>query len=175
VVHPPLVAAIDALELVALEGRAFRHIAANRNPLSGAGARSQGGRWNPPESFATLYLGLARQTAVDEFYRLARRSNRAPGDFLPRHFYRYEFRLGALVDLRDEESQAALGLSPGELLGNDLTTCQAIGEAAHYLGREGIVAPSAAGAGQVLAVFSDRLAAGSYVHDVDYEIWELPP
>ncbi|MGH2824591.1 MAG: RES domain-containing protein, partial [Thermoleophilaceae bacterium] len=36
----------------------------NRHPLSGAGARSLGGRWNPRESFATLYLALERETVV---------------------------------------------------------------------------------------------------------------
>jgi RES domain-containing protein len=84
VVSAELVAAVDALDPVAFEGEAFRHVAINRHPLSGSGARSQGGRWNPPESFATLYLGLDRDTVVNEFFRLVRRSNRAPQDFLPR-------------------------------------------------------------------------------------------
>lgn len=53
------------------------------SPL-GAGASSLGGRSNPPESFATLYLALDRETVVREFFRLAHRMGGAPDDFVPR-------------------------------------------------------------------------------------------
>lgn len=173
--QPHLAQAIDALQSVAYEGEAYRHVAAGRSPLSGAGARSQGGRWNPPQSFATLYLGLERETVIAEFERLAARSGLAPRDFLPRHFYRYAVRLERLVDLRDEGAQAALGITDTDLASNDLSACQAIGEAGHYLGYEGILAPSAAGHGTVLGIFSDRLRAGSHVTELDYKTWEAPP
>lgn len=81
-----MAAAVDGLAAAGLSGEAFRHVAENRHPLSGAGARSLGGRWNPPESFATLYLALERETVVRDFLRLARRMGRAPEDFLPRRF-----------------------------------------------------------------------------------------
>ncbi|MGH2742674.1 MAG: RES family NAD+ phosphorylase [Thermoleophilaceae bacterium] len=174
-VAPRLAAAVDGLAPAALSGEAFRHVAENRHPLSGAGARSLGGRWNPRESFATLYLALERETVVREFFRLARRMGLAPEDFLPRRFYRYSFELSGLLDLREAEARAAVGLSERSIASDDLGPCQAVGEAAHYLGREGVVAPSATGAGTVLAVFFDRLTAGSFVHDLDYETWESPP
>lgn len=59
---PHLVEAIDRLDPVPYRGEAFRHLARRWHPLSGGGARIQGGRWNPPESFATLYLALQRPT-----------------------------------------------------------------------------------------------------------------
>ena len=68
-----LLARVDALEPVVVETHAFRHVAEGRHPLSGAGARVHGGRWNPPDSVATLYLALEPATVVAEFHWLAAR------------------------------------------------------------------------------------------------------
>ncbi len=169
-----LVDAIDRLDPISYAGDVYRHVAAGRHPLSGAGARSLGGRWNPPQSFATLYLG-DRKTAVEaEFRRMARRQGLDPSSFLPRRLYRLEVDLQAVVDLTgaqvlpDALADADFGL-------DDLTVTQAIGEAAQYLGREGILVPSAAGDGKVLAVFIDRLLPESRVDDIDFEIWTESP
>jgi RES domain-containing protein len=175
VVDHQLVARIDALDPIALSTQAFRHVAHDRHPLSGAGARLHGGRWNPPDSFATLYLALERQTTVYEFYRLAARQGRAPEDFLPRRMYRYEVTLGAVLDLQDPAARTSVDLGEAELKANDATRCRQIGEAAHYLGLEGILAPSATGEGTVLAVFFDRLHADSQIRDIDNEPWTSPP
>ncbi len=170
-----LLALIDALDPAELAVEAFRHLASDRNPLSGVGARIHGGRWNPPDSFSTLYLALERETTAREFYRLAARQGRTPTDFLPRRLYSYEVRLGAVLDLRPDETRASLGLTDIELAATDATRCQQIGEAAHYLGLEGVVAPSATGAGIVLAVYFDRLAAESRVTPLGDELWEALP
>lgn len=170
-------ARVDALDPIALSTQVFRHVAHDRHPLSGAGARLHGGRWNPPDSFATLYLALERQTTVSEFYRLAARQGRSPEDFLPRRMYRYEVALSAVLDLRDPAARASVELGEAELRANDAAKCQQVGEAAHYLGLEGILAPSATGKGKgtVLAVFFDRLHADSQIRDIDHEPWTTPP
>lgn len=166
---------IDAIEPVSFAGRAFRHLAHGHHQLSGIGARIHGGRWNPPESFSTLYLALEGETTVREFYRLAKRQGRDPEDFLPRRLYRYEIALATLLDLRDPATRTPLQLSDSELRSNDAAKCQQIGESANHLGLEGILAPSATGKGAVLAVFFDRLRADSQVRDLDYEPWTAPP
>ncbi len=173
--EPHLAAAIDTIAATTFTGTAYRHVAARRGPLSGSGARSQGGRWNPPQSFATLYLALERDTVIAEFYRLAARSQRAPQDFLPRHFHSYDLNLTQVLDLRTPGARSALNLDLTDIASDDLTTCQAIGETAHYLGYEAILAPSATGTGVVLAVFSDRMQGGSNITDAGYELWEAPP
>jgi len=175
VIDQQLLARIDAIEPIPFAGQAFRHIAHDRHPLSGAGARTHGGRWNPPDSFSTLYLALDRETTVREFYRLVKRQGRSPEDFLPRRMYRYDVALAAVLDLRDPSTRAALQLSDLDLTANDAAKCQQLGEAAHYLGLEGILAPSATGEGTVLAVFFDRLHADSQVRDLDHEPWTVPP
>jgi RES domain-containing protein len=170
-----LLAGVDAIEPVAFTTEAFRHVAEGRNPLSGVGARLHGGRWNPPDSFSTLYLALERETTIGEFYRLARRQGRAPEDFLPRRMYRYSVALAAVLDLRGPAVRADLELSDAELKATDANRCRLIGEVAYQLELEGILAPSAAAEGTVLAVFFDRLRADSHLRDLDYESWTAPP
>jgi RES domain-containing protein len=175
VIDSELLARIDALPETRFHGDAFRHIAAGRHPLSGAGARLHGGRWNPPESFSVLYLALEQETTVHEFYRLAARQSRAPEDFLPRRMYRYEVDLCALLDLRSSQAREHLDLSNGALVADDPVRCREIGEGAHYCGREGILAPSATGQGDVLAIFFERLRPDSEVRDIGSTDWVAAP
>lgn len=170
-----LVARIDALDAEEYAGEAFRHLPPAYDPLSGRGARIHGGRWNPPDSFAVLYLGLDRQTVVDEFERLVRRQRRDPADFLPRAFYRYELTLRNVLDLRDDEAMSAVGVSAAELRSDQLEPCQRVGLAAQHAGREAILVPSAAGKGTVLALFLDAMQAGSTIVPTRMELWESRP
>jgi len=105
---------------------------------------------------------------------MAHRQGLVPGQFLPRRIYRLEIELQAVVDLTRSASLPP-ALAHLDLASDDLTATQAIGEAAQYLGREAILAPSAAGEGNVLAVFIDRLLPGSRVDDVEFEVWTETP
>lgn len=168
-------AQIDALGTIALSTVAFRHVSVGTNPKAGTGARIHGGRWNPPNSFATLYLGLDVQTVAAEFARAARRQGLSPEQFLPRELCTIRVSLDALLDLRSEESRQAIELSDEQLRADDPARCRDVGEAAHYLGLEGVLAPSATGAGTVLAVFLETLRPGSELEVVRTELWEQPP
>ncbi|MHB8513142.1 MAG: RES family NAD+ phosphorylase [Actinomycetota bacterium] len=171
-----LVERVDSLGSVAFAGDAFRHLGPGYPPLSGEGARVLGGRWNPPDSFPVLYMGLDIATITAEFYRSATRNGMPPEAMLPRKVLRYEIQLSAVLDLRLERARDAIGLTNADTAGDDLGPCQSIGEAAHYLGLEGILAPSAAGLGSVLAVFYAKLRAASFIRDHEYDTWtSLPP
>ena len=89
--------------------------------------------------------------------------------------YRYDVGLAAVLDLRDAATRARLQLSDVDLRAVDAAKCQQVGECAHYLGLEGILAPSATGRGNVLALFFDRLQADSHIRDLDYEAWTAEP
>lgn len=53
---------------------------------------------------------------------------------------------------------------------------QSVGEAAHYLRLEAILAPSAAGTGIVVAVYLEKLRPGSALEPTSSEMWEhVPP
>jgi RES domain-containing protein len=173
---PELASRLDAIGASSIQGAFYRHVAVGRDPRSGLGARINGGRWNPPDSFSTLYLAEAVETAAREFYRLARRQGLHPRDFLPRDLYTFEVELEVVLDLRLNEARERVGPSSAELRSDDARACQAIGETAHHLGLEGIAAPSAAGGGGImLAVFLDRLRPSSRMEPTSHVRWNEPP
>jgi RES domain-containing protein len=53
----------------AFKGDGYRQQSPRYEPLSGEGARLQGGRFNPPNSFSVLHLCTTRACAVAEFRR----------------------------------------------------------------------------------------------------------
>ena len=169
---PDLVKRLDQLPRRALEVVTYRHVAEGRQPLSGEGARIQGGRWNPPESFPTLYVGMTEDVVVAEFRRLAVRSGRSTADFLPRQLFQIEVTLQIVLDLTDTSHVQALNVTAADLVSDHLAVCQALGDAAHYLGTEAILAPSAAGVGLALAVFTDRLGPTSGLNAGLLRVWQ---
>lgn len=52
-----LVQRVHDLGPTAFSGTCFRHVSGQRNPLSGVGARLNGGRWNPV-GLSTIYLAI---------------------------------------------------------------------------------------------------------------------
>lgn len=166
-----LVERIDGLSTTPFDGVAYRHVSHGRDPLDTIGSRVHGGRWNPPNSFSVLYLGLDERTVALEFKRHAARQGRTVGDFLPRRLYGYDVALRNVLDLRGENAMTRVDLTLAEVRADDLRACQSIGEAAQHAGREGILAPSAAASGSVLAVFMDSIAAGSSVQPQALGTW----
>jgi RES domain-containing protein len=70
-----------------------------------------------------------------------------------------------VLDLTDPEVREALALAEVDLTSDDLTRCQAIGDAARAAGFEGILAPSAALAGEItLVVFPAAIAKVTEEH-----------
>jgi RES domain-containing protein len=170
-----LVAKIDGLHHTAWSGRAFRHVASQYPSLSGEGARINGGRRNPPNSFATLYLGLSRDTVVAEFNRLATKFGLATSAFLPRVLYGYEVVINDALDLRDADAREVVGLDDRALAADPPSLCQQIGEAALTGGREAILAPSATGLGDALALYIGRLGQGTRLAHEELQRWDTPP
>jgi RES domain-containing protein len=145
----------------ALAGTGWRHLGPLHDPLSGEGARLNGGRFNPPDSFAGLYLCTTRPCAVAEIRRLGERQAIGVENLLPRVLYRYEIQLERVLDLTAEEDARAVGISRQVLIGPDWSECQALGTIAHALGIQAIRSPSAAGVDDVLAVFVQHIGIGT--------------
>lgn len=153
-------------------GSAFRHIAARwDDPLSAEGARINGGRFNPPDSFPVLYLCTSRPCTVAELEHLGRRQLIGVDGLLPRVLYRYEVSLDKVLDLTSSETLQHLGVAGEQVVGANLSIPRQIGEAAHATGSQAIKARSATGVDQVVAVFPELLGSGSLSPE-PIEHWE---
>jgi RES domain-containing protein len=160
---PPLdeevVQRVNDLGTTPFTGTTYRHTTAGRDPLSGVGARLHGGRWNPAGVCSTIYLAQPLATCLLEFDRLAEANGIDPITMLrsPRTLHTIEVRDLPVLDLRDPDRLAYVGLSPDDIADDDWTACQTVGHAAHFLDMSGIVAASATGQGVVIAAFEARV------------------
>lgn len=141
-------------------GVAHRHTSAGRDPLSGVGARLNGGRWNPRDLCSTVYLAQPLRACLAELDRLAEASGTTTTQLLraPRALHTVEVKQAPLLDLRTENALGYVGLSLDDIRDDDWTACQAVGHAAYFLEMAGVVAPSATGEGLVIALFETRIA-----------------
>jgi RES domain-containing protein len=166
----------DLIQLLAtvrsqkLSLRAYRSASPGYSPLSGEGARLIGGRWNPPNSFPVLYAASDVGAAAWEVFRTARRYDLEAAQLLPRILWTIEIQLERVLDFTDAAVRDAAHLPIPVITDDDIRLCQAYGDAAHYLGIEGILAPSNAGAGSTVAVFINRLGSQSSARVVANEI-----
>ena len=161
---------VAAAPLGPFVGEGWRHLGPLYDPLSGEGARLHGGRFNPPGSFPALYLCQSRPCAVAELRRLGERQAIRIEGLLPRTLYHYDIALDRVLDLTDNDVRRQVGLDLDVLTGPDWTTCQDLGSTLHSLGAQAVSSPSAAGVGDVLAVFVQRLGL-SHVEPRLVEEW----
>jgi RES domain-containing protein len=167
-----LVRALDRLTPRQWTGTVLRHHAPRYRALDGQGARINGGRWNPSDSFAVVYTALEPGTIDAEFGRLTRRTGLPAQAFLPRRIASIDVRLERVLDLTDTGTRRRLGVTLAQLTDDDWSRTQGIGQAAHFLGYEGVLAPGADG-GTTLAVFPGSLSAGSKLTVVSEEAYPI--
>lgn len=139
---------------------AFRSQSPGYDPRSGEGARINGGRFNPPNSFPTLYLSESRPCAVAELTRQGARHVVGVEGLLPRVLYRYELNLSRVLDLTDPEVRAHIGTDHADLTGDDWAVCQQVGAAARASGDQAVRTVSATGVGTVMVVAPELAGAG---------------
>lgn len=166
-------ARIAAAPLGPFAGEGWRHLSPRYDPLSGEGARLNGGRFNPPGSFPVLYLCRTRPCVVAELRHLGERQAIGLKGLLPRVLYRYEVELTRILDMTIHAVRKATGVGPDVLAGPDWTACQEIGATAHALGAQAILSPSATGVDNVLAVFVQHIGLGTLTPKLAEE-WQQP-
>lgn len=121
--------------------------------ITGAGAKKTGGRWNPKESFHTVYASLDVETATAEAMAHNRRFRIPEHTAMPRLFAALEVELIRVLDLRRGLVRSALRVSADRLTaeewwkmqkrGKEAIT-QAIGRLAWHARWEALLVPSAA-------------------------------
>ncbi len=140
------------------------------NAMDPAWAGSQGGRWNPPNSFQTLYLNADVQTAQLQIERLCEGVPFSPEDISDDAYTLVLLRLPTsqrAADAVSVQGLAALGLPssyPLDIDGNviDRAVCQPIGTQVRELRLNGVWCRSTAsadGRGRELAWFPGQRAA----------------
>lgn len=140
------------------------------NPLDPAWAATQGGRWNPANSFPTLYLNADVRTAQLQIEHLCEGMPFSPEDLSDDAYTLALVRLPTsqrAADAVSAQGLAALGLpssyplrSDGKMI--DRAVCQPIGKRVRELGLNGVWCRSAAstdGRGRELAWFPGQRAA----------------
>jgi RES domain-containing protein len=124
-----------------------------------------------------IYLGRPIQSVLAEAYRrLVDNIEGMTGDLVaPRTVLDVEVRVSQILDLRDPDTLASVGLDPDALVGGH-GPCQRVGQAAHQLGLHGILAPAATELGETLALFERHLTEPELPTIVGEGRWEsLPP
>lgn len=164
---------IAGISPVRVEGTFFRHAAPNRDAFAGG----EGGRWG--ESFPVIYLGRPVEAVTAEAYRHLVEQTGIPAELVqPRRLYTVSVTVDSVLDLTVEANSTAVGLSDDDLRSpvDAYDTCQEVAQAAHQLELHGILAPSATGIGQTLALFRKRISVKEMPIVQADEMWEtLPP
>ena len=90
---------------------------------------------------AAIYTNLAREGA------LAEAEHQIAVQPIPprarRTIYTLELSLTSVLDLTDTELLQDLGIGTAELTADNMVACRQLGGAAHWLGRDGLLLPSA--------------------------------
>jgi RES domain-containing protein len=126
--------------------------------LTGAGSKTARGRWNPPDSFRTIYTSLDVETAVAEALAHFRYYGFPVSAAMPRVLVSFEAKLQRVLDLTDGGIRRLLGVSERRVLaepwreeqkrGREALT-QAIGRLAYCADIEALLIASAGRRGGV--------------------------
>lgn len=137
--------------------------------LTGEGSRINGGRWNPPSSFATVYTAFSDATALAEAKANHLYYGLDPADALPRVIVAVNIRLARVLDLTDGVIRKSLAVSGTKMRNDDWRTLnrrgaesltQAIGRAAYQSGLEALIVPACDG-GKNLVWFPGNMRRAS--------------
>lgn len=143
---PAFLDQIEALPVQEWQGRAWRHMFNDNAPER---INTMGARWNP-RGVGAIYSALDREAAIAEGQHAI--------DVQPRRIFRrrvlYELSIevGDLVDLTAPEALATAGLTMLDVASDDHGACQHVGGAFSWLGRGGLLVPSARHPGDNLVI-----------------------
>lgn len=161
---------IDAHQGVAFEGDVWRIVRQERDVLQGYPA---GARWDPG-TFDVLYTSLEREGALAEIQFHLSRQPVFPSK-LRSVLHRLTVKTRRTLKIADLEALESLGISRATYRSLSYERCQEIGDAAQFLGFDGILAPSARWPCHNLVLFVDRLEPDelqlAQSEAVDWPVW----
>jgi RES domain-containing protein len=168
---PDLLDALDAHEGVAFEGDVWRIVREGRDVLLGYPSKA---RWDPG-GFDVIYTALQREGALAEVYFHLSGQPVFPSQ-VKSILSRISVSTRRTLKLADLAAVKALGVLSEHYAGLDYVRTQEIGDAANFLGFDGILAPSARWKGQNLILFTNRFDPDDLViveqETVDWAEWK---
>lgn len=174
-----LLDAIEAATATKFEGSVWRVVRGDRDPLQ---ASSPGGRWDDG-TFDVLYTSLESDGALAEIYFHIMRGQPVFPSRMVFRLYELRVELDRVLELADIAALRVLGVDGGRYgylqyarKHEEYPRLQDIGEAAHFLDFEGLIAPSARWECRNLVVFTDRvppdaLSIANEHGQVDWDTW----
>jgi len=161
---------LDAHKGVSFEGDVWRIVREGVEVLQGYPAKA---RWDPG-TFDVLYTSLERDGSLAEIHFHLSRQPVFPSKLRSR-VHRISVRTHRTLKLADLEAINELGVSAESYAGLTYERTQEIGDAAFFLGFDGILAPSARHTCHNLVLFCDRLSPADLTacesEIVDWEAW----
>ena len=174
-----LLDAIEASTATKFEGSVWRVVRGDHDPLQ---VSSPGGRWDDG-TFDVLYTSLVSDGALAEIYFHIMRGQPVFPSRMVFRLFELRVALRRVLALTDMTALAAFGVDVAKYGSlqyarreEEFLRLQEIGEAAHFLDFDGLIAPSARWECQNLVVFTDHVApdALSIAHEhgpVDWDDW----
>jgi len=148
-----LLDALDALERTQFEGIVWRAVREGRDPMQG---HPSAGRWDPG-TFDVLYTALDPDGALAEIHFHLSRQPVFPSTIRWR-LHEITVRTAKTLRLADMRALPRLGVDEARYSEILYVRTQEIGDAAHFLGFDGILAPNARWPCLNLTLFTDRIA-----------------
>lgn len=145
---PAFLDVIESLPTRGWRGHVWRHMFNEYGPER---INTGGARWNPP-GVGAIYAAVERETAIAEGDHMIEVQPRRI--FRRRVLYELAIDVDTVVDLTDPEALAATGLTMGDVASDDHTACQLVGGAIAWLGRGGVLVPSARRAGDNMVILT---------------------
>ncbi len=134
---------------------------------------SAAARWDPG-AFDVIYTSLARDGSLAEIHFHLSRQPVFPSKLVS-VLHRITLRAHRALQLADLSAAEALGMSADRYGELDYARSQAIGDAAYFLGFDGLLVPSARWDCQNLVAFTDQLAPHNMTVEesavVDWPAW----
>jgi hypothetical protein len=163
-------AILDALEVRAGEpfaGDVWRTVRKDRDPRRGSSAH---GRWSPSGEFEVLYTSLERKGSLAEIgYRLSLEP--VWPSRIAHEIHRLAISVPNVLRFPDLASLEPLGIDPARYPTFEYEATQAVAAAAHFLGVDGLLVPSARFDCLNAVLFTDRPATIA-VRESDTADWD---
>lgn len=167
---PDLLDALDAHQGVSFHGDVWRIVREGRDVLQGY---PSGARWDPG-TFDALYASLEREGALEEIYFHLSRQPVFPSK-IRSLLHQITVQTRRTLKLADISAVAALGVSVETYGSLDYSRTQEIGDAADFLGFDGMLVPSARFPCRNLVLFTDKFEPGDFAlvaHElVNWDDW----